>query len=216
MALHTGETEERGDDYVGPLLNRVARLMSAGHGGQVLLTQTTGELVREAPPPGASLRDLGERRLRDLTRPERIHNLLAPGLEAEFPPLETVDARPNNLPVQLTQFVGREKTMAEVVAALERAHLVTLTGAGGAGKTRLAVQLGGELLERFTHGVWLIELASLTDGGEIARAVAAALGVEEVAGRPTAETLVERLAAEERLVILETVAPRSSRACART
>ncbi|MFN7954940.1 MAG: adenylate/guanylate cyclase domain-containing protein [bacterium] len=203
MALHTGETEERGDDYVGPILNRVARLMSAGHGGQVLLSQTTYDLVRDRLPARIGVRDLGERRLRDLNRPEHVHQLVVPGLRQEFPPLKTLDALPNNLPVQITQFVGREQPLAELTQSLERSRLVTLTGAGGAGKSRLALQLGSEILDRFAHGVWLIELGALVDDREIAPAVAAALGVEEVAGRPTLDTLVESLAGEQRLLVLD-------------
>ncbi|MFN7954939.1 MAG: adenylate/guanylate cyclase domain-containing protein [bacterium] len=203
MALHTGETEERGEDYVGPLLNRVARLMSAGHGGQVLLTQSTCELVRDRLPRTIGLRDLGERRLRDLNRPERVHQLVVPGLRQDFPPLKTLDALPNNLPVQLTHFIGRERAIADVAHALERSRLVTLTGSGGAGKTRLALQVGSEVLERFTHGVWLVELAPLTDAREVPQAIATALGIEDASGRPVLETLTERLADEERLVILD-------------
>ncbi|MFN7954941.1 MAG: adenylate/guanylate cyclase domain-containing protein [bacterium] len=203
MALHTGETEERDDDYVGPLLNRVARLMSVGHGGQILLTQATHELVRDRLPAGVTLRDLGERRLRDLNRPERIHELVVPGLRQDFPPLRTLDVLPNNLPVQLTHFIGREQPIAELVQALSRARLVTLTGSGGAGKTRLALQVGSELLERFAHGVWLVELAPLADAGEVSQAVATALGIQAPSGRPVLDTLTARLADEERLVILD-------------
>ncbi len=203
MALHTGETEERGDDYVGPLLNRVARLSSAGHGGQVLVSYATYELARERLPAGSSWRDLGERRLRDLNRPERIHQLVIDGLRDEFPPLKTLDALPNNLPLQLTQFIGRERALSELAQLLTRSRLVTLTGTGGAGKTRLSLQLASELSGRFTHGVWFVELGALADEREIAPTMAAALGVEEVPGRPTLDTLVEHLAGQERLLILD-------------
>ena len=203
MAIHSGETEERGDDYVGPLLNRVARLMSAGHGGQVLLTQATYELARDRLPHGVVLRDLGEKRLRDLNRPEHVHELVIAGLERDFPALKTLDAIPNNLPVQLTHFIGRERPLAELTVLLERSRLVTLTGSGGAGKTRLGLQLGGELLERFAHGVWLVELAPISDEREIAQAVATALGVAVPPGRPVLEVLAARLCGEERLVIVD-------------
>ncbi len=203
MALHTGETEERGEDYVGPLLNRVARLMGAGHGGQVLLTQSTCELVRDRLPATIRLRDLGERRLRDLNRPERVHQLVVSGLRQEFPPLRTLDAHPNNLPVQLTHFIGREQAIGELTQILARSRLVTLTGSGGSGKTRLALQLGGELLDRFEHGVWFVELAPLTDEHEVPQAVATALGVEEAAERPVIEALLARVTGEERLIILD-------------
>ncbi|MBK7975157.1 MAG: tetratricopeptide repeat protein [Deltaproteobacteria bacterium] len=203
MAIHSGETEERGDDYVGPLLNRVARLMSAGHGGQVLVTQATYELVRDRLPHGVSLRDLGEKRLRDLNRPEHVHELVIADLEHDFPALKTLDAIPNNLPVQLTHFIGRERSLAELTELLARSRLVTLTGSGGAGKTRLSLQLGGELLERFSHGVWFVELAPIADEREIAQAVATALGIVVAPGRPVLEVLAARLAGEERLVIVD-------------
>ncbi|MFN7954937.1 MAG: tetratricopeptide repeat protein [bacterium] len=203
MALHSGETEERDDDYVGPLLNRVARLTSAGHGGQVLLTQATYELVRDRLPHDVTLRDLGERRLRDLNRPERIHQLVAPDLLQDFPPLKTLDAIPNNLPVQLTHFIGREQPIAEIGQALARSRLVTLTGSGGAGKTRLALQVSGELVERFPHGVWFVELAALTSEREVPQATATALGIAVPPGRPVLDALTARIATEERLVIVD-------------
>ncbi len=203
MALHSGETEERDDDYVGPLLNRAARLMSAGHGGQVLLSQTTYDLVRDRLSPAVGLRDLGERRLRDLNRPERVHQVVVPGLPQDFPPLKTLDALPNNLPVQLTHFIGRERPMAEIAQLLARSRLVTLTGSGGSGKTRLALQLGGELLDTFAHGVWFVGLAPIADERGVPQAVATALGIQEIAGRPVLEAVTARIADEERLVILD-------------
>src|SRR5918997_3674657 len=142
MALHTGSADERGGDYFGPPVNRVARLLSAGHGGQVLLSSATKELVRDTLPEGASLTDLGERRLKDLFRPERVFQLTAPGLPAEFPPLRTLESRPNNLPLQPTPLVGREREVGESADRVqsEGARLLTLTGTGGTGKTRLALQ----------------------------------------------------------------------------
>ena len=143
MALHTGTAEESGGDYFGPPLNRVARLLSAGHGGQVLLSLPTRELVRDRLPEDTDLRDLGERRLKDLFRPERVFQLISPDLPSSFPPLRTLDARPNN-PFQPTPLVGREKEVAEVCGQLRRAELrlLTLTGPGGTGKTRLGLQGG--------------------------------------------------------------------------
>ena len=133
MALHAGAAEERGGDYFGPPLNRVARLLSAGHGGQILLSHTTQELTRDDLPEGASLRDLGQRRLKDLFRPERVFQLLSLDLPTSFPPLKTLDARINNLPTQLTSLVGREKELSEIAGLLRRpeVRLLTLTGAGG-------------------------------------------------------------------------------------
>src|SRR5215210_6825278 len=152
MALHMGAAEERDGDYFGPPVNRVARLMSAAHGGQVLLSLPTQELVRDQLPAGTSLRDLGERRLKDLFRPERIFQLTAPSLLSEFPPLRTLESHPNNLPLQPTPLVGRERETREIAERLrsEEVRLLTLTGAGGTGKTRLALQAAADLLEEFS------------------------------------------------------------------
>src|SRR5437667_7975035 len=140
MALHTGVTEEREGDYVGPLLNRVARLLSVAHGGQILLTQATQQLVRELLPEGVTLRDMGEHRLKDLIQPEHVFQVVAPDLPSDFPPLKSLDNRPNNLPLQPTRLVGREREGAEVQQLLlsEDVRLLTLNGPGGIGKTRLA------------------------------------------------------------------------------
>src|SRR5437667_3139332 len=131
MGLHTGEGVRGGDDYVGIDVNRAARIAGAAHGGQVVVSDATRGLVEHALPEGTSLRDLGEHRLKDIIHPERLHHLVIDGLPADFPPLRTVDARPNNLPAQLTSFVGREEQIAEVGRVLARARLLTLTGAGG-------------------------------------------------------------------------------------
>ncbi len=139
--------------------------MSAGHGGQILLTATTYELVRDHLADGVALRDLGERRLKDLTRPEHVWQVVADGLPADFPPLKTLDARPNNLPAQPNAFIGREPQIAEALALLRRpdVRLLTLTGPGGTGKTRLALQVAADLLDDFADGVWFVDLAPLTD-----------------------------------------------------
>src|SRR5215210_935030 len=151
MALHTGAAEERDGDYFGPPVNRVARLLSAAHGGQVLLSLPAQELVRDQLPTQTSLRDLGEYRLKDLFRPERVFQLLAPELPSEFPPLRTLDAYRNNLPLQPTPLVGREKEVSEVCDLLwhDEIRLLTITGPGGTGKTRLALQAAADLLEDF-------------------------------------------------------------------
>ena len=145
MALHTGSVEARDGDYFGRPLNRVARLLSAGHGGQTLVSGATEELIRDSLPPGVALRDMGEARLKDLLRPEHIFQIVAPDLPADFPPLKTLDARRTNLPAQATMLVGREREAEAVVALLRRddVRLLTLTGPGGTGKTRLALQVGG-------------------------------------------------------------------------
>jgi class 3 adenylate cyclase len=203
MALHTGAAEERDGDYFGPPLNRVARLLSAAHGGQVLLSLPTQELVRDQLPAGTSLRDLGEHRLKDLFRPERIFQLLAPELPSEFPPLRTLDAYRNNLPLQPTPLIGREKEVSEVCDLLRVSspRLLTLTGPGGTGKTRLALQAAADLLEEFPDGTYFVSLATLTDSELLLPAVAEALGVMETAEQPLGENLKDYLS-ERRLLLL--------------
>src|SRR5436190_2188696 len=163
MGLHTGEAEHRDGDYYGTATNRAARLMSVAHGGQILVSLSTEELLSDEMRDGLALIDLGEHRLRDLSRPDRVFQVRAPGLPAEFPPIRTLDAFPGNLPVQLTSFVGRRDELAELGAILRDARLVTITGTGGVGKTRIAVQLAAELLQRFPDGAWLCELAAASD-----------------------------------------------------
>lgn len=200
MAIHTGHAT---DDYRGPDVNRCARLRAIADGGQVLLSETTAALVRGQLPDGASLRDLGTHRLKDLTSPERVFQLVHPQLPADFPPLASLDTYRHNLPVQLTSFVGREAELAEVAALVGGHRLVTLTGAGGSGKTRLATQAGAELLDEYEDGVWLIDLAPLVDADLVPAAVAAALSVSEIPGRPLLETLGERLAEQKLLLLLD-------------
>ena len=165
MALHTAAAEPLHGDYLAPGLNRLARLLAAGHGGQMLLSLATQELARDALPAGVTLRDLGEHPLRDLYRPERVFQLLHPDLPADFPPLRTLATRPNNLPLQPTPFLGREEQVARVVDLLgrEEVRLLTITGPGGVGKTRLALQAAADLLEAFPDGVWFVDLSALTD-----------------------------------------------------
>jgi predicted ATPase/class 3 adenylate cyclase len=203
IALHTGAAEEREGDYVGPPLNRVARLLAVGYGGQVLLSQPTYELVRDALPDGTSLRDLGEHRLKDLVRPEHIFQLVSPDLPADFPPLHSLDVLPNNLPRQLTSFIGREREMAQVKEGLTASVLLTLTGTGGCGKTRLALQAAADLVEAYPHGVWLVELAALADPHLVAQSVASVLGIRELPGRPLTETLIEALRPKQLLLVLD-------------
>ena len=205
MALHTGAAEERGSDYFGQPLNRVARLMAAGYGGQTLLSDVTQGLVRDALPPSASLLDLGERRLKDLERPEQVFQLQFPALPAEFPPLRSLDnpALPNNLPQQMTSFIGREKQIDDVKALLGRTRLLTLTGAGGSGKTRLSLQVAADLLDRYFDGVWLVELAALTDPSLVPQAIANVLGIKEEAGKSIQTTLVDWLSDKRILLVLD-------------
>ncbi|MEO6457829.1 MAG: adenylate/guanylate cyclase domain-containing protein, partial [Chloroflexia bacterium] len=195
MALHTGAVEEQGGDYFGQPLNRVARLLSAGHGGQVLLSEVTHGLVRDTLPPQTSTADLGEHRLKDLIRPEHIFQLGIDGLLTEFSPLKTLDNRPNNLPLQPTPFIGREKELAELSALLYNpdVHLVTFTGSGGTGKTRLSLQVGADLLDDFDAGVWLVELAALVEPKLVIPTIASVLGVKEAGDTPIVDTLKEHL-----------------------
>src|SRR5688572_29087935 len=203
MALHTSAAEERDGDYFGPPLNRVARLLSAAHGGQVLLSLPTQELVRDQLPAGTTLRDLGEHRLKDLFRPERVYQLLAPGLPSEFPPLRTLEAYRNNLPLQPTPLVGREKEVSEVCDLLggEATRLLTLTGPGGIGKTRVALQAAADLLDDFPDGTFFVQLATLTDTELFLPAVAETLGVRESAEQPLDESFKDYLS-ERRLLLL--------------
>lgn len=205
MALHTGSAERRDGDYLGAPLNRVARLLSAGHGGQVLLSHPTQELVRDDLPRGATLRMLGEHRLKDLIRPERVYQLVAPGLPASFPPLTSLETRPNNLPAQPTPLVGREREVAEVCALLGRPELrlLTLTGPGGTGKTRLGLQAAAELLEAFDDGVYFVPLAPVSDAGLVAESIAQAVGLRQSADQPLTESLKAALAPASMLLVLD-------------
>ncbi|MDQ5854379.1 MAG: NB-ARC domain-containing protein, partial [Chloroflexota bacterium] len=186
-------------------LNRVARLLSAGSGGQTLLSTVTHELVRDQLPPGAELRDMGEHRLKDLQQPEHIFQLVAPDLPADFPPLKTLGYRPNNLPLQPTPFIGRERELAMVRQRLLQpdVRLLTLTGPGGIGKTRLALQATADLLDDFPDGVWVVNLAPISDPGLVASTIATTLGVTEVAGQPLGETLQRSLRQKHLLLLLD-------------
>ncbi len=205
MALHTGQAEDRDGDYFGPPLNRIALLLAAGHGGQILLTAATRELVRDPLPPGIELRDLGEHRLKDLIRPEQVYQVLAPDLPAEFPPLKTLVARPNNLPHQPTALIGRELEAAAVAALLRQPDtaLLTLTGPGGIGKTRLALQVAADLLEEFADGVFFVELAALTDPGLVISAMAHTLGINEAAGQSLVDILCGYLKDKQLLLLVD-------------
>ncbi len=203
MALHTGFAEDRDGDYFGSAVNRVARLLAIGHGGQVLVSGTTADLLQDALPASSDLRDLGAHRLKDLARPERVHQLLASGLPDSFPALLSLEALPNNLPVQLTSFVGRDDAVAEIKEMLQSRHLVTLVGPGGVGKTRCAIQTGAELLDRFPDGVWLVELASISDPALVVVAIAQTLGVRETPGRSLLDTLTAHVGARRLLLVLD-------------
>jgi predicted ATPase/class 3 adenylate cyclase len=203
MALHTGTAEVHDNDYFGQPLNRVARLLAAGHGGQVLLTLATEELVRDALTLSASLQALGEHRLRDLNRPETVFQLQHPGLPVNFPPLKSLDQFPNNLPQQLTSFIGREREIAQVKSLLEKGRLLTLTGSGGCGKSRLSLQVVAYVLEQYPDGVWLTELAPVADPGLVPQEVASALGLIEQPGKTFVQTLTDYLKSKRLLLVLD-------------
>jgi predicted ATPase len=205
MGVHTGEAAQTSAGLLGLDVHRAARVAAVASGGQILLSETTAALVRDWIPAGAALRDLGLHRLKDMGRPERIFQLDAAGLPTEFPPLRSLDnpALPNNLPVQLTTFIGREREMAEVRALVGSSRLVTLTGAGGAGKTRLSLQVAAELLDGTGDGVWLVELAAVTAEDAVPQAICATLGIAWQPDRPGLETMVEALAYQHVLIVLD-------------
>jgi predicted ATPase/class 3 adenylate cyclase/DNA-binding CsgD family transcriptional regulator len=208
MGLHTGEVERQGAHYFGAPLYRCARLTAAAHGGQVLLSAATATLVRDALPEAATLRDLGEHRLKDLQRPERVFQLVHPALPAGFPPLRTLDSRPNNLPEQPTPLVGREGEAESVRRLLLRpeTRLLTLTGPGGVGKTRLALAVAAELLDHFEHGVFFVPLEALPPPGDpdlVVAAVARALDVRETPGRPLRGVVQDYLRDKQLLLVLD-------------
>ena len=203
MGLHTAESHFGATGYVGIDVHRAARICAAGHGGQVLLSQTTYNLLEGSLPQGVSWRDLGEHRLKDLNRPQRLYQIDISGLPSEFPQLKSLDVLPNNLTIQLTSFIGREHEMAEIKDLLVKTRLVTLTGAGGSGKTRLAQQIATDLLQKFMDGVWLAELAPLADPTFVVPTVSSALGYREATGRPILDALIDYLRPKNLLLILD-------------
>ena len=205
MGVHCGEATRTATGLVGLEVHRAARVAAVAWGGQVLVSEAAGVLVRDWLPPGVALTDLGTHRLKDLGRPERIFQLCAAGLPAEFPPLRSLGSPglPNNLPAQLSTFIGREQEVCKVRALVESARMVTLTGAGGAGKTRLGLQVAAELLDGSGDGVWLTELAAVTDQDAVAAAISEALQIAARPGRPVLEALLDALAAQDVLIVLD-------------
>jgi predicted ATPase/class 3 adenylate cyclase len=201
--IHVGGAQARDGDYYGGAVNRAARIMSAAHGGQVLLSEAVAVLVRGRLPADVHLRELGRVRLRDLAQPEGVYQLLNPRLQEQFPPLRSLDSTPNNLPQQASSFVGRRAAIAELRELLHRHRLLTLAGPGGIGKTRLALQLAADVLDDYPDGVWFVELASLSAGPLVARSVAQVLGVAERDGVSTVAAIVEFVAERRALLILD-------------
>jgi predicted ATPase len=203
VGLHSGVCEERGGDYFGPTVNRAARIMAAAHGGQILCSAATAGLLVSAMPAGLSLTDLGEHRLKDLAAAERLFQIVAPGLPQAFGSLRTIDRYPTSLPVQPTHFVGRSEELGRVAKALGQARLVTLTGVGGVGKTRLALQAAADALALFPDGAWLVELAGLTDPAGVADSIASVLGVPVQPGRRLEDVLVDFVDSHQLLLVLD-------------
>src|SRR5271155_5015470 len=205
MGIHCGEATRTAAGLVGLEVHRAARVAAVGHGGQVLVSAAAAALVRDGLPPGAALADRGTHRLKDLGRPEQIFQLHAAGLQAESPPLRSLGnpALPNNLPAQLSAFIGRGREVAEVRALVESARLVTLTGAGGCGKTRLGLQVAAELLDGSGDGVWLVELASVSEQAAVPLAISEVLGITRRAGRPVLDTLLDALELQYVLIVLD-------------
>ena len=203
MGLHTGEPIRTEVGYVGMDVHRSARICSAGHGGQILLSQATRGLIENDMPEGVSLRDLGEHRLKDLQHPEQVFQLVTSDLPTDFPALKSLDTLPNNLPLQLTSFIGREKEIAEVKQLFITTRLLTLTGSGGCGKTRLGLQVVADLLEEFPDGVWVVELAPLSDPGLVPQEVASVLEVSEMPDRSLLDALSNYLRTKQLLLMLD-------------
>ena len=203
MGLHTGEASPSPEgDYTSLEVHRAARIAAAGHGGQVLVSETTRALISGTLPSDVTIRDLGEHRLKDL-RPERLSQLVAAGLPADFPPIRSLDQRPNNLPSQLTSFVGRDHDLAATLLLLDASRLLTLTGPGGIGKTRLALQLAAAAADRYPDGVWFVPLEPLREAELVPGTIARAVGLTDSGTRPTIELLMEHLASRTSLLVLD-------------
>jgi predicted ATPase/class 3 adenylate cyclase len=198
MGIATGEAELRDGDYFGAALNRVARVMAAGHGGQILLAESTAGLLS-----GVDLLDLGPRRLQDLPTAVELFQVRATGLRTQFPPLRALDSRPGNLRPAVTSFIGRESELGEVEAVVRAHRLVTLTGVGGVGKTRLAVEVAAQLADEFPDGVWVFELAAVADPAAVPDAVAAVLGVTQQPGKNVSESVPAALEGRVRLLVFD-------------
>src|SRR4051794_34610886 len=198
MGVATGEAELREGDYFGTVLNRAARVMAAGHGGQILVADSTAGLLS-----GVDLLDLGPRRLRDVPIPIEVFQVRAAGLRTEFPSLQALDTTPGNLRPQTTSFIGRESDATEIKAALHEHRLVTLTGVGGVGKSRLATEIASQLADEFPDGVWFFDLAAVTDPGAVPDAVAAVLGITQQPDKSVSESVATALEGRVRLLVID-------------
>ena len=203
MAVHVGHADEHNGDYFGPTVNRVARLLAIGYGGQILVSGAAADLSQGEMPTQTALRDLGSHRLKDLAQPEQVYQLVAPDLPQKFFTLRSLDALPNNLPLQLTSFIGREDEIEEIKNLVDAHRLVTLVGTGGVGKTRLALQSGADLLERYEDGVWFVELAPLSDGTLILNELAPLFGVQATENRSLLDALLAALRPKRALLIVD-------------
>lgn len=203
MALHTGAVETRDDDYFGPPVNRVARLLGTASGGQSILSQTTYDLVRDSLPAEVSFLDLGSHQLKDLARPEQVFQICHSSLPSSFPALRSLSKHPNNLPKQVTNFIGREKEAACLMGLIEKGRMVTLTGSGGTGKSRLSIHVAANMIERFPDGVWFVELASLDEPRFVSLTVCDAIGLKEQVGKSALQALIGHLQEKKLLLILD-------------
>jgi predicted ATPase/class 3 adenylate cyclase len=201
--LHAGVVERRDNDYFGSPVNRAARITSVAHGGQVLVSQAVVDRVQQSLPTGVSLRDLGRVRLKDLSAAEHVYQVLHPRLRQDFPALRSLEAVPNNLPQQVTTFVGREHDLEEVRLALGKGRLLTLSGIGGLGKTRLSLQIAAEVVNDYPDGVWFVEFAPITDERLVPQAVASVVAVKEEAGRTVVEALMKHVRDRKLLLVLD-------------
>jgi class 3 adenylate cyclase len=204
-ALHSGTAEQRGMDFFGPTVNRTARLLSCIHGGQITISQAVFDQVEERLPVDIQLKDLGIHRLKDLSRPERVFQVIAPGLPVEFPPLTSLDYRPNNLPAQVTPFIGRVQELTEVTNLLKNpdTRLVTLSGPGGTGKTRLGLQVAAEVLDEFQHGVFFVNLAPARDKESVTSTLSHVLGIHESVRMNPLEGIIDALRDQKLLLFMD-------------
>ena len=203
MGIHTGEAEERDGDYFGPTVNRAARLMSVAWGGQIVVSLVAARMLADALPDGVTLLDLGEHRLRDLSEAERVFQVAALGLPTDFDRLRSLESYRTNLPLRVTSFVGRERVLADISAALTTGRMVTITGVGGVGKTRLALQIAADLAPDYADGVWLFELAPAANGEDVLQIVAGALDASVRPGLSLEESVLETIRRKEMLLVLD-------------